>query len=170
MKYKYKKISVWIQCAGALLICAFLTALSFALLPDDNGFHWKIATGTLGVCSVTFARFTPEFYRRYIELCDSYVHFHSFRFKDVTMKKAASFNVMYENILSMDAKRLPIIGVYAVIFKAKSLPKELTVSFFYHDYKELFKSLCESVSQANPNAYIDDRILEAIGVTKNEEA
>lgn len=160
MKYKYKKLSVVLQMMCAVLLCSFLTVVASWLRPGNRGFVIQIATGTLGISAITFATFNPELYRRYIELCDNYVHFHSFRFKDINMKKAASFNVKYDDFLSLNVKKVPLIGIYAVVIKAKNLPKELTVSFFNKNYKEMFGKLCNSIHRANPTAYIDPELLE----------
>ena len=112
--------------------------------------------------------FTGEYTNKYVELFDENVRFNSFRFKDVRMKKAIAFSVKYEDIISVNVRTLPIIGIWAISIKAKNLPQRVTVSFCFKNHRKFYDSLCKHVENKNPNAYIDKRLKEYIERKKHE--
>lgn len=168
MKYKYSKI--------AFICCAMVTGfISFALL-----FFYGYIIGAeedqylkvFFICSIFFAfcvfMFTGEYTNKYVELFDESVRFNSFRFKDVRMKKAIAFSVKYEDIISVNVRTLPIIGIWAISIKAKNLPQRVTVSFCFKKHREFYYNFCKRVENKNPNAYIDKRLKEYIERKKHE--
>ena len=74
------------------------------------------------------------------------------------MKSAVSFSVKYVDVLGIEARHIPLIGVWAIKINARNLPNKITVSFCFHKHKEMFMNLCKLIKQHNPNAYIDSRL------------
>lgn len=168
MKYKYSKLAIYSQYAGILLFDLLAIGLVFFLEPNDRKFQIKMIVGILGIAFFMIGLYDKEFRQRYVELTDEYVRFNSFRFKDVRMKKAIAFSVKYEDIISVNVRTLPIIGIWAISIKAKNLPQRVTVSFCFKKHKEFYDYLCKHVENKNSNAYIDKRLKEYIEREKHE--
>lgn len=76
---------------------------------------------------------------------------------------ALSLNMMYEDIFQLGVRKLPLIGIWAIIVKVRHLPHAITVSWCFSNHRELIENLYKSVKEHNPEAYIDNRLLEHIG-------
>lgn len=100
--------------------------------------------------------YSSEYKNKYIEFSEKYVHFNSFRFKKEI--KPLSFNVKYEDVLSIDARNIPFIGNWAVTIRTKTFPKPIVVSFFFKKHKEIYNELISKAKYANPNIYISSQL------------
>lgn len=167
MVYKYRRISIFIQ----ILVCAVwdFALICFAYFLDTNGkFFTKILFGIPAITFVIWASFIKEILDRQIEFTPNYVRFNSFRLKNVMMKSTISFNVNYENILSIEAKKMPLVGIYGINISAKNLPQKIIINFNFRNHKNLYKEMCTFANQYNPNVYIDNRLQDYIERNLNE--
>ena len=97
-----------------------------------------------------------EYKNRYVSFFDEYVHFNSFRFRKKV--QPVSLNLKYEDIWSVTARRLPLIGFWAVRINGKNLPHTITLSFCFCKHKEMYTELCNLTKLHNPNVHIDSSL------------
>lgn len=109
-----------------------------------------------GLLAVFIPLMSKEYLTRYVEFCDNYVTFNSYRVN----KRVYNFNVKYEDILSLEATMIPVVGIYKVKVNAKNLPANIPVTYCISKHNEMFATLCEKVEKANPKVYIDERIIK----------
>lgn len=159
MKYQYKKSAVYYQWIATIIFAVFLLWLYYTTGCSKKSLIEK-SVGVFTINFVLMIKFYREMINRCVELQDTFIRFNSFRLSSISMKNTASINVKYEHISNIKSKRLPVIGVWAVVIEAKNLPQTITVSFCFAKHKELTERLCELVKQYNPNAYIDERLLD----------
>ena len=107
---------------------------------------------------VFFGYFIPiygkEYIKRFVEFKDETVIFYSYRIA----KKLHNFTVRYEDVFSLEATKIPLLGIYKVNVKAKNIPWAIPVTWCMAHKNELFRELCKRVKENNPNAYIDSRL------------
>lgn len=96
-----------------------------------------------------------EYLKRYVETKKESIVFNSFRFKN----KVVNLNVPYSDILSIEAIKLPILGIYKVKVKAKNIPWLIPVTWCINHHNEMYAKLCSNAQKGNPQIYIDDRII-----------
>ncbi len=161
MKYKYKKAFLFIQFFALAVIYVSMIVIAYRITNNER-ILGKIIFGALGLYLVMVTTYSKEFLMRYVELLDNSIRFNSFRLKDVKMKKAVSFNIRYQDVLSVDVRTIPLIGIWGIQINAKNLPHKMTLSFCFHNHIELYKKLCGYIEQYNPNAYIDSRLKDYI--------
>lgn len=155
MKYKYNKKWFIFQYVFVIVSQLLLITIYFTKhLYKDNGKMFLIVLP----CVVLFMLFVSrnEYLERYIEFEDENVKFNSFRIAKAG--KVMSFNFRYENITSIEASVLPVIGIWKINVIAKGHKYSVPISFCFNKYVELYKRLCYEVKKYNPSAYIDDRI------------
>lgn len=75
-------------------------------------------------------------------------------------KKVYNFNVKYENILSLEATMIPLLGIYKVKANAKSLPADIPVTWCISRHNKMYAKLCENARKGNPKVYIDDKLIK----------
>lgn len=155
MKYKFKKI-----CLVFLWILSALPAITllmyFYWIDRDIKFTLKMIVTLFGFFTVFISTYSGEYLNRYVELNENYVTFNSYRIA----RKVRHFNVKYEDILSLEATIIPIIGIYKVKVKAKNIPWAIPVTWCISHHKEMFGKLCGNAKKGNPNVYIDERLTE----------
>ncbi len=167
MVYKYSKKSLIAQYLFSVLYCLVLIAFAYYLDPGGSFFK-KMVFGIPMFAVFFWCIMSKEKLNQYVELYNNYVHLNSFRFKDVRQKKALSFNIKYEDIFSIEAKTLPLIGVVGIKINARNLPQKLTITASISKHKELFKKICIYAKDYNPKVYIDEKLEKYIGDGGNE--
>ena len=98
--------------------------------------------------------FIDEYLNRYVEFKDEYVVFNSFRID----KKVRSYNVKYNDILSLEAVKIPLLGIYKVKIKAKNIPYTIPVTWCMKKHNDLFYNLCFFSKKNNPNVFLNDQL------------
>lgn len=163
MKCRYKTIlliAVWIT---AIAVIAFL--LYLYVLHDDNGnpFAGRDHNRTTLALPLLLAFYlsivTDGYLKKAVIIEDEYFHFSNFK---LLQKRTPvnSVNIRYEDICSIEAKVLPIIGITKIIIKANHYPKKIVLSCLMQRHTELFETFYRKTIQFNPDAYIDKRISE----------
>lgn len=155
MKYKYRKTMIALQWSSVFVYAAFLLYL-FHIMGKDVEWIQKNLIIAIVFLTVFIICFSGEYLNRYVDFKDEYVRFNSFRFK--RLKKAVTINIKYENIYSIEACKLPLIGIWGVKITAKDLPNPIILSFCFSKHIKMYKSLCSRVRLYNSKAYIDERL------------
>ncbi len=155
MKYKYKKSMFFFQVA---LVILYAIVLLFFLYSEDNDIKWlkKMLVTITGFMTVFFSVYGGEYLNRYVEFNENYVTFNSYRIA----RKVRHFNIKYEDILSLEATMIPIIGIYKVKVKAKNVPWAIPVTWCISHHNEMYAKLCKNAREGNPNVYVDDKLIE----------
>ncbi len=160
MKYYYKKSAVFLQFLILALIYIIMIFFSYYILNVNERVLKRFIFGGAGIFVAMMSMYFGEFTNRYVEFLETSIHFNSFRFKDIKMRHAINFNVKYEDVFSIETRKIPLIGVWAIYINAKNLPHKITISFCFRNYAELFDNLQKKVKLYNPNAYIDELLLD----------
>ena len=121
---------------------------------------YRVLMPTLSFSFVMCFMFMGEYKNRYVETFDDYMRLNSFRFKG--RRYPRSLNVKYEDVWYIEARRLPLIGVWAIRINAKFLPHKVTISYCFKNSKQLYAELCEKARLFKPDVYIDDRLTEQL--------
>lgn len=132
--------------------------LSVAIYLFDSNlklFNKNIISG-LGVSFVMISLFIGEYLKRYVEIKKESVYFNSFRFKN----KVINLTVPYGDILSVEAIKLPVLGVFKVKVKAKNIPWVIPVTWCINNHNEMYAKLCKNAREGNPKVYIDDKLID----------
>lgn len=69
-------------------------------------------------------------------------------------------NVPYGDILSVEAIKLPVLGVFKVKVKAKNIPWVIPVTWCINNHNEMYAKLCKNAREGNPKVYIDDKLID----------
>ena len=158
MKFRYSKSMLFLQIGLVLLYSAALILFFYS---DDKGFRWiiKMTVTVLVFFTAFFSSYIGEYLNRYVEFHDNYVKFNSYRIAG----KVRHINVKYEDILSLEATVIPIIGIYKISVKAKNVPWLIPVTWCISHHKEMYSHLCRHAQKNNPDVFIDERILKRLG-------
>ena len=113
---------------------------------------------TLSFSFVMCFMFMGEYKNRYVETFDDHMYLNLFRFKGC--RHPRSLNVKYEDMWYIEARCLPLIGVWGIRINAKYLPHKVTISYCFKNSKQLYAELCDNVKRFKPDVYIDDRLTE----------
>lgn len=167
MKYCYSKTAMVLQWLLTVIYAVFLLILIY-LNDQDLLKLRKLAFGLAGFLMFGFSLFAKEYLNRYIEFQSDSVKFNSFRFKNIKQRNTISFNVKYEDILNVSARRLPVIGIWGIKVTAKNLPHAITLSFCFCKHNEMYDNICKFAKQHNPNVYIDSRLTEFLERKKHD--
>lgn len=97
-----------------------------------------------------------------VETLSEYVKFNNFRFNAFNTLKTFSITLGYESITSIDAKELPLIGIYKIIVTSKNYTNPIPVSIFFLKHKQLFFTLCQQAKRFNPDVFIDSELEEKV--------
>ncbi len=159
MKSEYKKSILFLQEVVLFAIGIGMALLFWRGRYDTDSFK-RTLVGGIGLMIAFFAVFFAEYFNRYVELGESCAKFNSFR---VTKgKKAINMNVCYENILAIDSKRMPLLGIYKVVVRAKNMPGSIPITPVMSHYWKLVTQLCDLAKKYNPQVNISDDLLEEI--------
>lgn len=79
-----------------------------------------------------------------------------------------NMNVCYENILAIDSKRTPLLGIYKVVVRAKNMPGSIPITPVMSHYWKLVTQLCDLAKKYNPQVNISDDLLEEIEKKRNK--
>lgn len=160
MKYNYSKLAFVCSSIIVGLLCLIILFFYGLLIGAEKEKYYKV----FFICSTFFAfcvlGYSGEYLNRFIILNDNYIRFNSFRFKRI--KKVISFSVSYNDIISIKAKTFPIIGLWGISIVAKNFPRDITLSLGFKSHKNMFKEVCVTALQHNPNVYIDPRLQDYI--------
>ena len=161
MKYCYSKILYSLQ---FVLVAIMGYALIFLVYKSNNDivFMRKMLLGSTGYFVLMYFMFSKEFFNKSVELDETCAKFNSFRFKSIKMKDPVFFGVKYVDILSIESRRIPLLGVWAIKIHAKNLPQKISVSFCFKNHKKLFAELIKSAKQNNPNVYVDEHLVNYV--------
>lgn len=95
-----------------------------------------------------------------VETFGEYVKFTNFRFNAFNSIKTFSITLSYESIINIEAKKLPVIGIYKINVISKNYPDPIPVSCLFLKHKQLFYTICSQVQRYNKDALIDNDLLE----------
>lgn len=165
MKYKYSRFMILLQWS-LVFVYAALWPCFFYLIGKDIAWIQKNSIVVTVFILVFISIYNGEYMNRYVEISDDYIRFNSFRFK--RMKKVLSLNVRFDNFYSIEARTLPLFGLWGIRINAKDIPHPITVSFCFSKHKKLYRTLCAQVKQHNPKVYIDEKLEKYIGDGENE--
>lgn len=157
MKFRYKILAVFLKWGSAYLCGMFLAYLMVGGITFDNSgiksfnksFYFFVAFS---------AFYVIEELKKYIEIFNDHVYFNLFKFKKIKFMKSSSFGVRYEDILSVESKFLPVLGLYAIIINAKNIPEKIKISFGFRKHRKLYSEIVKRAKKHNPNAYIDSKL------------
>ena len=165
MKFKYSVFSVWLKWLSVyvltVIFCIVTDYLWHGVIEFDKGFKEGLVK-SFCACMALSAVYIVEESRKYITLFDEHVHFNSFRFKKLKLKRSSEFAVRYEDIYSIEAVRIPLIGLWAVKIGAKNLPEKIRLSRNFRKENLMFSEIIKRVKQNNPDAYIDGKLSKYI--------
>ncbi len=158
MKYKYRLSLYFVQFIVAGLSSAAILSV-IGLLANES--VEKLTGGFFRIpfLIVIFSFINlSEYKNKYVETFEEYMCLNSFRFRG--HRRPFSPNVRYEDIWYIEARRLPIIGVWGIRINAKYLPHKTTISFCFKNHKKLYAELCERVRYFKPDVRIDSYLTE----------
>ncbi len=157
MKYYYKKSSYFVQWAFLVLFNALLIAISYFTGTSEKTMI-KLIFGSCGLLLVFFSRYTGEYMNKYVELQHESIRFNSFILKNAGKTRSISYTIRYEDVISIECRTFPVIGLWAIYVNGKNLPSKVPITLSFQKHKELCNDLCKKVKERNPNAYIDSRL------------
>ena len=157
LKYTYKK-----SCMFFWLFLCISPATVFLMyiysVDRDIIFVFRM----IFILLIFFGYFIPvcakEYVKRSVVFKIETVVFDSFRIA----KKVRNFTVRYEDVLSLETTKIPLLGIYKVSVRAKNVPWPIPVTWCMAHKNELFSELCKRVQDNNPDAYIDNRLLSSM--------
>ncbi len=165
MKFKYSAFSVWAKWLSVFILGIILSLCILYLwcgsIEINKGFKEGLIK-SFGACMALSAVYIVEESRKYITLFDEHIHFNSFRFKKLKLKRSSEFAVRYEDIYSIEAVRIPLIGLWAVKIGAKNLPEKIRLSRNFRKENLMFSEIIKRAKQNNPDAYIDRNLSKYI--------
>ncbi len=162
--FKYSKLLFIIQLIFSLL-CSFLLINGVNFL-FETIFFSKKSIMIIAVFMLLLSPFTIEYFNRYVEFKDDYAVFNSFRIDG----KVRNYNVKYENILSLEATKIPLLGIYKVKVNAKNVPYAIPVTWCMKKRKDLFSNLCYYSKKHNPKVFIDEHLTELLKKEDNYDS
>ncbi len=154
-KFKYSKLAFLFQ-TFLSLFCVYFILHGIKLFTFDKSiFNHNDIKGVF-VFFILLIPFIGEYMNRFVKFEDGYITFNSFRID----KKVRSYNIKYEDILAIDAVKIPLLGFYKIKVKAKNVPYTLSVTWCMRNHNKLFYELYLCAKQSNPNVYVDNRLIE----------
>lgn len=115
MKYSYKKSACIGQFILVFLFSMLLLILVFFIFDLSLGTTIRTGLGLVITNIVFYSKYYKEYFEKYVELLEDSVRFNSFRFRG--KMDALSFNVIYEDVFQLGVRKLPLIGILAIIVK-----------------------------------------------------
>ena len=154
MKYKYRLGFYFIQMISAGLFSTALVGGICILLGKPIEEVTAVFLRLLALVVIFSFISLSEYKNKYVETFEEYMHLNSFRFKG--RRSPFSLKVQYEDIWYIEARRLPLIGVWGIRINAKYLPHKTTISFCFKNHRQL----CERVRYFKPDVRIDSCLTE----------
>ena len=96
---------------------------------------------------------------RYVELHDTYIRFHAFRF--VSFRSAKTVQVRYADIFSIDAKRIGKRILYLQL-RCHGFRHRIQLPFVFLHHRQLYAQVYNEVIKANPDVFISDELRECL--------
>ncbi len=159
MKHRYNPVAF-------IMLFIFFSAISFAVFFFFPDFVKEKSMGKNDLdifLIVTPPGFTMIYimdsWSKKVETLGEYVKFNNFRFHTFGSLKNFSVTVSYESIVRIEAKKLPLIGIYKVIVTTKNYTNPIPVSMLFLKHKQLFSTLCLRTKSFNKEALIDDELI-----------
>lgn len=125
MKYIYSRLAIAFEWFLLIGMVALMLLLKY-IRDGDIRFTRKMIITLYGFLITCWSLWGKEYLNRFVEFHDEYVCFNSFRFG----KTVRDLNVRYEDILSLEAKVFPLVGIYRVRVRCKNVPWQIPVIFF----------------------------------------
>lgn len=158
MKYKYRLGLYILNMMTAELSVVLVFFIIMLVTNEPIAAIYRVLMATLPFSFAMCFVFMAEYKNRYVETFDDHMHLNSFRFKG--WRHPRSLNVKYEDMWYIEARCLPLIGVWAIRINAKFLPHKVTISYCFKNSRQLYAELCENVKRFKPDVYIDDCLTE----------
>ncbi len=95
-----------------------------------------------------------------VETLGEYVKFNNFRLKAFNVFKTFSVTLSYGSIVRIDAKKLPLIGIYKIVVTSKNYPDPIPVSRLFLKHKQLFYTICTRTQRYNSEVLLDNDLQE----------
>lgn len=149
-KFRYSRISFLCQLILSLF-CVFFLIYGINMFITGTGVLGYKSILIIVVFFVLLSPYIGEYLNRFVEFKDEYVVFNSFRID----KKVRSYNVRYEDILSLEAVKIPLLGIYKIKIKAKNIPYTIPVTWCMKKHNELFYNLGFHVKKFSSDVFID---------------
>ena len=156
MKYRYSQIISALNWLTSFAIVSIFNIVLYAFIFHSYSTFRKNVIISIVMYIAMVIGYNKEYRERYVELKDDYAVINSFRIA----RKVRSFNINYEDIISIDTKSLPVIGVYAFIIKAKNIPWKIRITWRMCKFKELAAILYKKTAATNETEYIDIKFKE----------
>lgn len=154
MKYRYNTIVIFLNWTTAFAVSFLILCILYHISHSLNFFRRGLVS-VIALEIFMIVGFNKEYQERYIEFKDEIVVFNSFRIAS----KVRTFNVKYEDIIRLHAKSLPILGIYAIVIKAKNIPWDIKVTWRMNKHKELFSTLCRKAFETKEVEFIDSNLI-----------
>ena len=151
-KFKYSKLAILLQ----TLLSLFVTLCIIRVFYFDNSKFNRDIVKVVAVFLVLLTPFIGEYLNRFVEFKDGCITFNSFRID----KKVRFCTIRCEDILSLDAVKIPLLGFYKIKVKAKNVPYAIPVTWCMRNHNKLFYELYICSRQSNPDVYVDSRLIE----------
>lgn len=160
MKFRNKASLVLIKWGAAFLLPILIVSYligGFDLTDSSDrrtlnkGFYFFVAFSTFYII---------EELKKYVEIHDDHFYLNLFKFKKIKFMKNTSFGVRYEDIISIESKFLPVLGLYSIKINAKNIPEKLKITFCFRKHKKLFAEIVKRAKRYNPDVYIDSKLEE----------
>ena len=156
MKYRYSQIINALNWLTVFIIMIIMILSVYYFFSKDLALLRKNTIMSFALYFAMVIGYNKEYRERYMELKNDYAVINSFRIA----RKVRSFNINYEDIISIDTKSLPVIGVYAFIIKAKNIPWKIRITWRMCKFKELAAILYKKTAATNETEYIDIKFKE----------
>lgn len=160
MKFRNKASLVLLKWSFAFLLP--ISLVSFFIGGFDLTDNSDIRTLNKGLYFfVAFSAFyIIEELKKYISINDDHIYFNLFKFNKIKIMKTSSFGVRYEDIIGIESKFVPVLGLISININAKNIPERIKISFSFRKYKKLYAEIVKRVKRYNPDVYIDSELEE----------
>ena len=164
-RYKYKKSMFWLIIIGLIIftvVFEFTTDFTSNLSESEKvDLHRSNLGFAAFMLSGLVAAVSPQYFKRYVEFRETSILFNSFTLKSRVRgadPKAFNVPILYENITRIEAKFLPVLGLYKIIVNGKNIFEPIQVTWCMEKKNELFFNICVYAKRFNPNVSIDPKL------------
>ena len=159
MKYPYSKFLFW----GLRVMCFVICGLMGYILSESVLLALLFSVILNSMFFLTEVKKSSE---KYIELHDETIRFsnhgYGHRYARGFLIPYVTFDVKFKDIFIIKVKKLPLIGIYAVVLEANEKEYKIKIYPHYCNFKDMYINLCKKVKEHNPDVYIDGRLLKYI--------
>ncbi len=160
MKHRYNPF-VYVAMFMGLALFSFTMFYFFpdyvkAYSKDSRGLDSMLMAVPVAIPSILFLNNMGKS----VEILSEYIKFKNFRFNAFNSLKTFSITMGYESIIRIEAKKLPLIGIYKIVIISKNYPDPIPVSRLFLKHRQLFYTVCSQVQRYNKDALIDNDLLE----------